>query len=83
MTTRWLRCKVQKGMFTTERSIQITLSDGRTLSVFVPASEVQEQDGSDVGSVRVRFVSASDGCWILLPAENPNPVPIKELDLVG
>ncbi len=81
--TKWLRCKVQRGMFTRERAVQIELSDGRVMFAFVPASDVEEGAGTDEGRVRVRFVSASDGCWVLLPAENPNPVPVKEFNLVG
>lgn len=83
MTIRWLRCKVRKGMFARERTIEIQLPDGQFMSAFVPETEVEEVAEAGGGRVRVRCVSAADGCWVLLPAENPNPVSVREADLVG
>ena len=80
---RWLRCEIGNGMFTGERAIKIALAKGRTLDAFVPSSEVEADPQTGQGRVRVRLVSVADGCWVLLPQENPNPVSVREVDFVG
>lgn len=79
---RWLRCRIGKGMFSSERAIQISLPHGRIFDAFVPSGEV-ESDAHGVGRVRVRLISVADGCWVMLPAENPTPISVREEDFVG
>ena len=80
---RWLRCEIRNGMFPDERAITIALSEGRSHDAFVPSSEVEADSDTTHGRVRVRLVSVADGCWVLLPQENPNPITVREVDFVG
>ncbi len=80
---RWLKCEVGEGMFPDERTVRIALPEGGAHYAFVPASDVRMASASDQGHVRVTLIWATGGLWVLLPAENPNFVHVREVDLVA
>jgi len=73
MRERWLKCKIEPGMFSSEAVIAVSTAYGRTLRFFVPREAVREN------RVRVRIVR---GGIVTLPTENPSSLPIREEDLV-
>jgi len=78
--TGWLRCTVQKGMFSDERAVTYPPASGGgegagpgcASSVFVPMSKVRGVPGTE-GRVQVEVVRESgDDVWAVLPsAERP------------
>lgn len=80
MTQRWLRCKVEKGMFSDERVVLYPATGDATKSAFVPANEVQGEPGKS-GTVRVWVGRNQDGVMAFLPTEYRDCVFVQEQDL--
>jgi hypothetical protein len=72
--TAWLRCKATRGMFPHEVAVLVLAVDGRSLSFFVPRSEVrlsqEPGDGEVPVALRVEVLAREPGQTIVrLPVE--------------
>jgi hypothetical protein len=77
---RWLRCLVDKGMFSDERAITYPPEGAALHSVFVPAEDVSGVPG-EKGYVRVRVMSEAGAVWAILPTNYRDAVIVSERDL--
>ena len=63
--TRWLECRVSKGMFSDERTITVRHRDNSPREFLVPMDMVRGE--GEQGQVQVKLVSRRDGKWAVLP----------------
>jgi len=77
-----LKCRVLKGMFSSERAVVVSLPNGKTSSAFVPSSEVRGDLNSD-GDVCVDVFRDRGAVWAGLPTEYRETVPVQENDLLS
>jgi hypothetical protein len=77
---RWLRCLVDKGMFSNERAITYPPEGAALHSVFVPAEDVAGVPG-EKGHVRVRIMNEEGAVWAILPTNYRDAVVVAEHDL--
>jgi hypothetical protein len=82
MDSQWLKCRVLKGMFSDERAIVFTMSNGGKYSEFVPSSAVRGEIDQD-GLVRVNVFKDGKTLWAVLPTEYSDSVPVKSSQLVA
>ncbi|MBI4607352.1 MAG: hypothetical protein HY721_35750 [Planctomycetes bacterium] len=77
MSKAWLKCQVQKGMFSHEVVVKVTTADGRLVAHFVPKESVRND------RVEVQ-VEQSDGQRLaILPTPEPyHAIPVRAEDLV-
>ena len=79
---RRLKCRVLKGMFSSERAVVVSLPNGRKSSAFVPSSEVRGDLNCD-GDVCVDVFRDGGVVWAVLPTDYRETVPVQENDLVS
>lgn len=69
----WLLCEsVQPGMFSDERAVVVTRSNGATESYFVPAGDVRSD------RVRVELRETAGLMWATLPTSEPVVLPVNK-----
>jgi hypothetical protein len=80
--TPWLRCRVNKGMFSDEVAVTYPPSAMRDWqkSVFVSRSFVREV-GSGYGDVMVKIAEHDGATYALLPTQDDDVVKAEEADL--
>jgi len=66
MTTGWLKCDVQPGMFSTEVAVTVHSESGAVLKYFVPSDEVRDNE------VRVRVKNGGKKYFVMLPTSYPH-----------
>ena len=67
----YIPVKISEGMFSTERAIELTLSDGKVVSFFADNSLIKETDG-DCPKLAVTFISENeDGTLHVLLPQRP------------
>lgn len=71
---QWLACRVEPGMFSSERLVRIRLRDGRDVTFLVPVEAVKETAGGE-GQIAVRVFDRDGGAWVEIPTPNPVAVP--------
>lgn len=71
----WLKCRLDKGMFTDERAVTYPPEGAIQKSVFVPATVV-EMLGDHNGRVRVRIVVRDGRTFAVLPSANRDIVSV-------
>lgn len=76
----WLKCKVQKGMFSDEKVIQVRLKTAESTSFTVSTRHLEETAG-DKGRVKVRFVGKKQSSLVVIPSFQPEIVAIDESEL--
>ncbi len=77
---RWLRCHLDKGMFSDEVAVTYPSIGDWQQSVFVPKSDVQGSIG-DEGRVRVSVFRHGSRLIAVLPNPNHDIVEVTEADL--
>jgi hypothetical protein len=75
--SKWLKCKVVKGMFSDELTVVVRTLGGEDVAVFVPRDQVQE--GS--GRVKVRVSEASGHTMAVLPDANQSVIDVNASQL--
>lgn len=80
MSKRWVRCRVQKGMFSDELVVVIRTHGGEDEAFFVPKSEVSFDD-SQAGSVRVSTYSESP--WAVVPNAEQTLVAVDQSEFLA
>ena len=81
--SHWLRCQLNRGMFSDEAAVTYP-AEGRTIcSVFVPLSDVRgEPEASSVGAVRVNVLRLDEKTLAaILPTSDRAVVAVQENDL--
>ena len=75
---KWLKCKIDKGMFSDEFTVIVRTHGGDNVSVFVP------RDAADLneGRVKVRADERDGTAIAVLPDENQSVVEVSSSDLV-
>ena len=77
---RWLKCQLDKGMFSDEVAVTYPSSGTPVCSVFVPAQAVHGQLGA-TGKVRVRIVERQGSLLAVLPSNYSDSVRVQEQDV--
>ena len=77
---RWLRCQVDRGMFSDEMAVTYPTHGTAITSVFVPSSDVLGMPGG-LGKVRVLVRKSGNILVAILPTEYRDAVPVAEVDL--
>ena len=75
MEETWLRCRIDRGMFSDELTVIVTAANGEPMSVFIPREFVQGNAPGE-GRVRVRIVREDQFAWAVLPDDNQTQLPI-------
>lgn len=80
--TPWLRCQVDRGMFSDEVVVSYppSATQDSQKSVFVPRSFVRE-DGLGLGEVMVKIAVQDGATYALLPTQEYDVVKAEEADL--
>jgi len=81
MASGWLKCFIQKGMFSDELAVNYPPREACASSVFVPKDEVRGQVGRE-GKVKVRYFAEGETVWAVLPAEDQPVIRVHKADLV-
>lgn len=81
MSTQWLPCVVQPGMFSTERLVVLLDKSGERISTFVDARFVRGEPG-EAGQVLVQAFEDDDATWAMIPSEQQEILWVNEGDLV-
>ncbi len=79
-SVRWLKCAVDRGMFSDEMTISYPIFGAARTSVFVPASDVQGRPG-ELGKVRVLVTQLKNSLLAVLPTSYQDSVTVSEGDL--
>ncbi len=78
---KWLKCEIQKGMFSDELTVIVRTRSGESVAVFVPRDSAQEANGRD-GRVKVRVSENGGHAFALLPDANQSVVDVDVDQLV-
>ncbi len=79
--SRWLRCKIDSGMFSDECAVTYPATDNWQKSVFVPSSYVRSDNSDDLGEVLVRVLIKDGRSFAVLPSSQQDIVSVDEADL--
>lgn len=77
---RWLKCSVERGMFSDELAVTYPADGVALTSVFVPLTEVRGTPGG-LGRVRVRVARGTNATLAILPTSYQDSIPVAEADL--
>lgn len=77
--TKWLRCHVDKGMFSDEVAVTYPPEGSYRKSVFVPRSDVAGEGAS--GRVRVDVTQRDGKTYATLPSSRRDMVTVETADL--
>lgn len=79
--TKWLKCRVENGMFSDERAVIVHRRGNGSIEFFVPENYVKNIEGQ--GTVQVRVFRRDDGFWAELPTPFRDSVPIEEAQVIA
>jgi hypothetical protein len=82
MKDQRLKRRVLKGMFSDERAIVFTMSNGQRTSEFVPSSKVIGETDQD-RLVRVKAFENGKTVWVVSPTEYRETVPVSPSQTVN
>lgn len=77
---RWLKCRIDKGMFSDELAVTYPAEGEKQKSVFVSKSAIQGQVGQ-TGKVQVVLIRRNGTLFAVLPSSNQDIVTVQEADL--
>jgi len=78
---KWLKCKIQNGMFSDEVTIVFRTLSGENIAVFVPKDSAQGQASN--GRVKVRVDETSGRTIAIFPDANQSVIDIDSAELVA
>ena len=78
---RWLRCQLDKGMFSSEMAVTYPPSGSMKKSVFVPLAKVKGAPGVN-GEVQVLIVHRDGKTFALLPSSQKELVEVNQSDIL-
>jgi len=74
---QWLKCKIDKGMFSDEFTVTVHTSTGEAIAVFVPKQAADRQNNL----VRVKTFEQQGRTIAVLPDEHQSVINVKVADL--
>ena len=74
---KWLRCKVDKGMFSDEFTVTVKTRTGEPVAVFVPRTEADDRKNL----VKVRAFEEQGETLAVLPDGHQSVVHVSDADL--
>lgn len=74
---KWLKCKIDKGMFSDEFTVTVHSRTGEAIAVFVPKGDADDQQNR----VRVRTFEQQGNTIAILPDEHQSVVDVVSSDL--
>jgi hypothetical protein len=75
---RWLRCEVNKGMFSDELTVTVKTRSGESVAVFVPRQAADDQNKR----VRVNAFQTDGDYLAVLPDVQQSVIHVDERDLL-
>ncbi len=75
---KWLRCTIDKGMFSDEVTVTVLTRSGESVAVFVPRKEADDRNNR----VRVNAFEANGDCVAVLPDDRRSVVDVDASDLL-
>jgi hypothetical protein len=75
--SKWLKCRITKGMFSDERTVIVRTRSGETIAVFVPKDATEEPQSR----VKVRVAECQGRSFAWLPDEHQSVVDVESSDL--
>jgi hypothetical protein len=81
LTTRWLMCRVDKGMFSDELCVTYPMTGESQFSFFVPSSEVSQTQTPGPGRVRVWVGHRDEFTVAFLPTPYREMIEVSQSDL--
>ena len=81
-TQGWLKCRLDKGMFSDERAVTYPETGDWQKSVFVPVNATEGSPGG-IGRVQVQIVSRDGRTLCVLPSANRDIVTASEEDVTS
>ncbi len=77
---RWLKCNLERGMFSDEMVVTYPATGTEITTVFVPSSDVRGRAG-ETGKVRVMVAKRGAETLAILPTSYRDSVAVSEHDL--
>lgn len=74
---KWLKCKVDKGMFSDEFTVTVHTAAGETIAVFVPKSSADDRKNL----VQVKAFEQQGKTIAVLPDEHRSVIDVSAADL--
>ncbi len=74
---KWLKCKIEKGMFSDEFTVTVHSRSGESIAVFVPKETADDQKNL----VQVKAFERQGKMIAVLPDENQSVVDVSAADL--
>jgi hypothetical protein len=74
---KWLKCKVDKGMFSDEYTVTVQSATGEAIAVFVPKEAADDRQNR----VQVRAFERQGRAVAVLPDENQSVIDVSAADL--
>lgn len=74
---RWLKCKIEKGMFSDEFTVTVRTSSGEDVAVFVPRQAADDQKSL----VQVKAFEKQGRMIAVLPDANRSVIDVSTADL--
>ena len=74
---KWLKCKIDKGMFSDEFTVTVHTRTGEAVAVFVPRAAADDQNSL----VRVKAFEEEGRTLAVLPDEHQSVVDVSDTDL--
>jgi hypothetical protein len=74
---KWLKCKIEKGMFSDEFTVTVKSRSGEPIAVFVPKAAADDQNDR----VQVRAFERQGKTIAILPDEHQSVVDVDASDL--
>jgi hypothetical protein len=74
---KWLKCRIDKGMFSDEFTVTVQTRSGEAVAVFVPKAAADDQRCL----VKVRAIENQGKMLAVLPDEHQSVVDVREADL--
>lgn len=75
--SKWLKCKINKGMFSDELNVTVNTSSGDVFAVFVPKLEADDRKNL----VKVHVYEREGKTIAVLPDELQSVIAVNESDL--
>jgi hypothetical protein len=74
---KWLKCKIEKGMFSDELTVTVHTCNGESIAVFVPKQAADRQNNR----VQVKAFEKHGKMIAVLPDENQSVIDVRTADL--
>jgi hypothetical protein len=74
---KWLKCKIDKGMFSDEFTVTVQSRTGEAIAVFVPKAAADDRKSL----VKVKAFEEQGKTLAVLPDEHQSVVDVREADL--